>query len=88
MERVLTSRLLGYAAPGGKTTFMAQKMNNTGVIIALEPNGSRARSLSFNIMRCGVYNTSIFRLGGLQASKFEVKFDRVLLDAPYAAVKE
>jgi NOL1/NOP2/sun family putative RNA methylase len=70
------------AAPGGKTTFMAQKMNNTGAIIALEPNERRARSMSFNIMRCGVYNTSIFRMDGLQASKFEMKFDRVLLDAP------
>jgi NOL1/NOP2/sun family putative RNA methylase len=70
------------AAPGGKTTFIAQKMNNTGAIIALEPNGRRARSMSFNIMRCGVYNTSIFRMNGLQACKFEMKFDRVLLDAP------
>jgi NOL1/NOP2/sun family putative RNA methylase len=71
------------AAPGGKTTFIAQKMNNTGAIIALEPNERRARSMSFNIMRCGVYNTSIFRMDGLHASKFEVmKFDRVLLDAP------
>ena len=70
------------AAPGGKTTFIAQKMNNTGLIIALEPNRRRARSMSFNIMRCGVYNTSIFRMDGLQAGKFEMKFDRVLLDAP------
>ena len=70
------------AAPGGKTTFIAQKMNNSGSIIALEPNRRRARSMSFNIMRCGVYNTSIFRMDGLQASKFEMKFDRVLLDAP------
>jgi NOL1/NOP2/sun family putative RNA methylase len=70
------------AAPGGKTTFMAQKMNNTGAIIALEPNVRRARSMSFNIMRCGVYNTSIFKIDGLLASKFGMKFDRVLLDAP------
>jgi NOL1/NOP2/sun family putative RNA methylase len=70
------------AAPGGKTTFIAQKMNNSGSIIALEPNGRRARSMSFNIMRCGVYNTSIFMIDGLHASKFKMKFDRVLLDAP------
>ena len=70
------------AAPGGKTTFMAQKMNNTGAIIALEPNDRRARSMSFNLARCGVYNTSIFKTNGLYADKFEMKFDRVLLDAP------
>ncbi|MDQ3888790.1 MAG: hypothetical protein M3251_05900 [Thermoproteota archaeon] len=57
-------------------------MNNTGAIISLEPNVRRARSMSFNITRCGVYNTSIFRMNGLQASKLDTKFDRVLLDAP------
>ena len=70
------------AAPGGKTTFLAQKMNNSGAIIALEPNDRRARSLSFNLARCGVYNTCIFKADGLYAGKFEMKFDRVLLDAP------
>jgi 16S rRNA C967 or C1407 C5-methylase (RsmB/RsmF family) len=29
------------AAPGGKTTFIVQKMKNTRAIIALEPNGRR-----------------------------------------------
>jgi tRNA (cytosine40_48-C5)-methyltransferase len=70
------------AAPGGKTTFIAQKMNNTGSIIALEPNARRARSMLFNIMRCGVYNTSLFKMDGLHARKLRMKFDRVLLDAP------
>jgi NOL1/NOP2/sun family putative RNA methylase len=70
------------AAPGGKTTFLAQKMNNSGAIIALEPNDRRARSMSFNLARCGVYNTCIFKADGLYAGKFETKFDRVLLDAP------
>ncbi len=70
------------AAPGGKTTFIAQKMGNSGSIIALEANARRARSMSFNIMRCGVYNTSIFIMDGLDANKFKMKFDRVLLDAP------
>jgi tRNA (cytosine40_48-C5)-methyltransferase len=70
------------AAPGGKTTFMAQKMKNTGSIIALEPNERRARSMSFNLARCGVYNTCILRMDGLQAEKLQGRFDRVLLDAP------
>ncbi|HXV46391.1 MAG TPA: RsmB/NOP family class I SAM-dependent RNA methyltransferase [Nitrososphaera sp.] len=70
------------AAPGGKTTFMAQKMKNTGSIIALEPNERRARSMSFNLARCGLYNTCIMLMDGLQAEKLQGKFDRVLLDAP------
>lgn len=70
------------AAPGGKTTFMAQRMNNGGQIIALEPNEKRARSMSFNLARCGVYNTCILRMDGRQVEKLQSKFDRVLLDAP------
>jgi NOL1/NOP2/sun family putative RNA methylase len=70
------------AAPGGKTTFMAQRMKNTGSIIALEPSERRARSMSFNLARCGVYNTCIMLMDGLQAEKLQSKFDRVLLDAP------
>ena len=70
------------AAPGGKTTFIAQRIENTGSIIALEPNERRARSMSFNLARCGVYNTCILRMDGLDAEKLQMKFDRVLLDAP------
>ena len=70
------------AAPGGKTTFLAQKMNNSGAIIAVEPNSRRARSMSFNLARCGVYNTCILKTDALQVVNFEMKFDRVLLDAP------
>jgi NOL1/NOP2/sun family putative RNA methylase len=70
------------AAPGGKTTFMAQRMENTGSTVALEPNERRARAMSFNLARCGVYNTCILRMDGLQAEKLQMKFDRVLLDAP------
>jgi tRNA (cytosine40_48-C5)-methyltransferase len=70
------------AAPGGKTTFMAQRMKNTGSIIALEPSERRARSMSFNLARCGVYNTCILRIDGLNSEMLQRKFDRVLLDAP------
>jgi NOL1/NOP2/sun family putative RNA methylase len=70
------------AAPGGKTTFMAQKMRNKGSIIALEPNVKRARAMSFNMARCGVYNTCILKMDGLCAEGLKMKFDRVLLDAP------
>ncbi len=70
------------AAPGGKTTFIAQRMKNTGSVIALEPNERRARSMTFNLARCGVSNTAVFRLDGRDAERLGTKFDRVLLDAP------
>lgn len=71
------------AAPGGKTTFMAQKMKNTGFIAALEPSEKRAKSISFNLARCGVFNTCVFKMDGIEVDrKLQMKFDRVLLDAP------
>jgi NOL1/NOP2/sun family putative RNA methylase len=70
------------AAPGGKTTMIAQRMNNTGSIVALEPNPRRARSMSFNLARCGVINTAVMQSDGRDAGKMGLRFDRVLLDAP------
>jgi NOL1/NOP2/sun family putative RNA methylase len=69
------------AAPGGKTTFMAQRMQNTGSIIALETSEKRARSMAFNLARLGVFNSCVCKMDGLDAGKLG-KFDRVLLDAP------
>jgi NOL1/NOP2/sun family putative RNA methylase len=70
------------SAPGGKTTFIAQKMENTGCLIAIEPNPKRVRSILYNIARCGVINTCVFTMDGRQVSNLDLKFDRVLLDAP------
>jgi NOL1/NOP2/sun family putative RNA methylase len=69
------------AAPGGKTTHIAQRLQNKGSIVALEPNLKRLRSLSFNLDRLGVVNTCILNVNALSATGLG-KFDRVLLDAP------
>jgi tRNA (cytosine40_48-C5)-methyltransferase len=69
-------------APGGKTTFMAQKMNNLGAIFALEYNRRRIPSVIFNLARCGVLNTSLHNIDGRTAGSLSKRFDRVLLDAP------
>jgi NOL1/NOP2/sun family putative RNA methylase len=70
------------SAPGGKTTFIAQKMNNTGSIIAMERSSRRIRSLSFNIARCGVMNTLIYQMDATKSPCLNISFDRILLDAP------
>jgi NOL1/NOP2/sun family putative RNA methylase len=70
------------ASPGGKTTFMAQKMNNNGSLVACEPNPKRMPPLLFNLSRCGIKNTTIFNIKGEDIEKLEIKFDRILLDAP------
>ncbi|MFL6326263.1 MAG: NOL1/NOP2/sun family putative RNA methylase [Nitrososphaeraceae archaeon] len=70
------------SAPGGKTTFIAQKMKNTGCVIALDINSARINSMAFNIARCGVMNSCIYKMDSRQVADLNIKFDRVLLDAP------
>ncbi|MBU0472185.1 MAG: RsmB/NOP family class I SAM-dependent RNA methyltransferase [Nanoarchaeota archaeon] len=71
------------AAPGSKTTQIAQYMNNTGVVIANDPNSKRLAALGINLSRCGVSNTVITHQQGTFYRKLE--FDRVLVDAPCSA---
>ncbi len=70
------------AAPGGKTTYMAQKLQNNGMIVACESNSKRLSSLIFNLSRCFVKNAAVFNMKSEEVEKLEIEFDRVLLDAP------
>jgi NOL1/NOP2/sun family putative RNA methylase len=70
------------AAPGGKTTQLAQIMENKGVIIAVDLNRERMRALRSNLSRCGVSNVIAYRMDGKDVPSFGLKVDKVLLDAP------
>lgn len=70
------------AAPGGKTTHIAQLMKNTGVIFANDISKERCRAVSANSHRLGVINTVICCKDGRTFPKTMKGFDRVLLDAP------
>jgi NOL1/NOP2/sun family putative RNA methylase len=69
------------ASPGGKCSHVAQLMNNTGLIVANEPDAGRQVALSYNLARLGVLNTVVTRY---QAQDFPLKesFDYVLVDVP------
>ena len=67
------------AAPGGKTTHLAQLMENKGVIIALDVNKDKIKALKANIHRLGVTNTVVYLRSALD---FSHKSERILLDAP------
>lgn len=71
------------AAPGSKTTFLSQQMQNTGVIVANEPSSSRSAKLAANLDRMGAMNAVITQYDGSLLNKFFVQeFDHILLDAP------
>ncbi|MEM2021508.1 MAG: RsmB/NOP family class I SAM-dependent RNA methyltransferase [Zestosphaera sp.] len=71
------------AAPGGKTTHMAQLMRNMGAILAVEPVTRRLKVLRNNVERLGVRNAVILKLDGRRVGEvFKGYFSKALLDAP------
>ncbi|KCV69189.1 hypothetical protein H696_04599 [Fonticula alba] len=77
-ERVLDMA----AAPGGKTTYIAQLMKNTGFIVANDASKDRCRAVVGNVHRLGIRNISTVNYDGRAFPKVMGGFDRVLLDAP------
>jgi NOL1/NOP2/sun family putative RNA methylase len=70
------------AAPGGKTVQLADLMQNTGAIIALDVRRQRLSALSNHLERCNVKNVIAYHLDARQASHLNITFDGILLDVP------
>jgi 25S rRNA (cytosine2870-C5)-methyltransferase len=71
------------AAPGGKTSYIAQLMRNTGHIVANDLRPDRQKATVANLHRLGVRNVITSAYDGRKLSSiFSRRFDRVLLDAP------
>lgn len=71
------------AAPGGKTTHIAELLEDTGRICALDISLKRLQSVQENCRRMGIQNVFIV-CGDASGERvpFHVKFDRVLIDVP------
>jgi 16S rRNA (cytosine967-C5)-methyltransferase len=68
------------AAPGGKTTHLAELMQDRGSVVALELDASRIAKIRENSRRLGM--TSIATVQGDATTYQEGSYDRVLIDAP------
>jgi 16S rRNA (cytosine967-C5)-methyltransferase len=71
------------AAPGTKTTHLAQLMGNRGRIVAMDPHAARLRLLAEAAARLGVSIVET-HVGGVASvsGRWKNRCDRVLVDAP------
>jgi 25S rRNA (cytosine2870-C5)-methyltransferase len=74
------------AAPGGKTSYIAQLMKNTGVLVANDLKKERLKSTNANLHRLGVSNVVVTNYCGKKIPNIFRKFDRCLLDAPCSGI--
>jgi 16S rRNA (cytosine967-C5)-methyltransferase len=70
------------AAPGGKTTYIAQRMHDDGRIIAQDRDFSRLALVEENCRRLGVSIVEISRADDIVFPELCAQFDRVLVDVP------
>ncbi|GBF74475.1 hypothetical protein PA598K_02822 [Paenibacillus sp. 598K] len=71
------------AAPGGKSTQIAAKLQGQGLLVANDPASDRAKALAKNIERAGVRNAVVLQEEPAALAKaFPGFFDRILVDAP------
>ncbi|BBA78707.1 rRNA SAM-dependent methyltransferase [cyanobacterium endosymbiont of Rhopalodia gibberula] len=70
------------AAPGGKTTHIAELMQDQGIIFACDRTPSRLNKLQANAQRLHLKSIRIVAGDSRQFDQFTAMADRVLLDAP------
>lgn len=72
------------AAPGGKSTHIAEKLEETGQVISLDLHEHKVKLINENAVRLGLTNIETKAMDSRKVQEeFEGKtFDRILLDAP------
>lgn len=71
------------AAPGGKSTELAAKLNGTGLLVSNDISNSRAKALLKNIEVFGAGNVLVTsEAPHVLAKRFPYFFDKILIDAP------
>ena len=71
------------AAPGGKTTHIADRLMGEGLLVSNEIHPARAKILSRNVERMGIHNGIVMNeASGHLAEYLPEFFDRIVIDAP------
>jgi 16S rRNA (cytosine967-C5)-methyltransferase len=70
------------AAPGGKTSILARRAGDTGLVVAADRHAHRVRAMRAQFARLGLSRVRIVELDAAKAPPFGVPFDRILVDAP------
>ncbi|MFZ7946643.1 16S rRNA (cytosine(967)-C(5))-methyltransferase RsmB [Neobacillus sp. 19] len=72
------------AAPGGKSTHIAEKMQNTGEVISVDLHQHKVKLINDNARRLGLSNikTNVSDSRLIQEKFKDESFNRILLDAP------
>lgn len=71
------------AAPGGKSTQIAGRMDGEGLLVCNEIVPNRAKILSQNIERLGIRNAVVLNHSPQELeARFTAFFDRIIVDAP------
>ena len=71
------------AAPGGKSTELAAKLNKSGLLVSNDVSASRAKALLKNLEVFGTINSLILSEQPHKlAERFPMYFDKILIDAP------
>lgn len=72
------------AAPGGKSTHLAEKLANSGRVVALDLHEHKVKLIAENAQRLHLTNLEVTAMDSRNAPEFFAKesFDRILIDAP------
>ena len=71
------------AAPGGKTTQLAARLNGTGLLVANDISAGRAKTLLKNVELMGISNAIVMsETPDKIANRLPAFFDKILVDAP------
>lgn len=72
------------AAPGGKSTHIAEKLKGTGTVVSLDLHEHKVKLIKENANRLHMKNIEVMALDSRKVGEHfsEGEFDRILLDAP------